>query len=77
MPTCSRRINSDVKFRESFRPFAPAVLAEHAHEYFDTAARPGKPLHAADGAGAASRNGYRRMSFAMPRVSTGSDIRIA
>ncbi len=29
------RINHDVKFRESFRPFAPAVLADHAHEWFD------------------------------------------
>lgn len=28
-------INSKIKYRESFRPFAPAVLKEHAHEYFD------------------------------------------
>lgn len=28
-------LNLKVKFRESFRPFAPAVLAEHAAEYFD------------------------------------------
>lgn len=28
-------INAKVKFREAFRPFAPAVLREHAHEYFD------------------------------------------
>ena len=28
-------INAKVKFRESFRPFAPAVLKEHAHEYFE------------------------------------------
>jgi len=27
-------INRKVKFREGFRPFAPAVLREHAHEYF-------------------------------------------
>jgi len=27
-------INSRVKFREPFRPFAPAVLSEHASEYF-------------------------------------------
>jgi len=27
-------INKKVKFREGFRPFAPAVLAEHAHDYF-------------------------------------------
>jgi carbamoyltransferase len=24
-----------IKFRESFRPFAPAVLREHVHEWFD------------------------------------------
>ena len=28
-------INNKVKFREGFRPFAPAVLAEHARDYFD------------------------------------------
>lgn len=28
-------INSKVKYREAFRPFAPAVLKERAHEYFD------------------------------------------
>ena len=27
-------LNQKIKFRESFRPFAPAVLAEHAPEYF-------------------------------------------
>jgi carbamoyltransferase len=28
-------INSKVKFREPFRPFAPSVLSERSHEYFD------------------------------------------
>lgn len=28
-------INLKIKFRESFRPFAPAVLNDHAAEYFD------------------------------------------
>jgi carbamoyltransferase len=28
-------MNLKIKFRESFRPFAPAVLQERAHEYFD------------------------------------------
>ena len=28
-------LNHRVKFRESFRPFAPAVLWEHQQEYFD------------------------------------------
>lgn len=29
------RMNLKIKFRESFRPFAPAVLAEKASEYFE------------------------------------------
>ena len=29
------RINSAVKYRESFRPFAPSILAEKVSEYFD------------------------------------------
>ncbi len=28
-------LNLKIKFRESFRPFAPSVLREHVHEYFD------------------------------------------
>jgi len=34
-PTMQAVLNQKVKQRESFRPFAPAVLAEHASEYFD------------------------------------------
>jgi carbamoyltransferase len=34
-PEMQRRMNLKIKFRESFRPFAPAVLAEHAGEWFD------------------------------------------
>lgn len=30
-----KNLNVKIKFRESFRPFAPSVLAEHAEEYFD------------------------------------------
>ena len=35
-PTMQSLMNLKVKFRESFRPFAPVVLREHATEYFDT-----------------------------------------
>lgn len=31
------RLNATVKFRESFRPYAPSILAEHASDYFDKA----------------------------------------
>lgn len=34
-PGMKDRLNDRVKHRESFRPFAPAVLAERATEYFD------------------------------------------
>jgi carbamoyltransferase len=34
-PEMQRKLNLSIKYRESFRPFAPAVLAEHSAEYFD------------------------------------------
>ena len=34
-PSMQSRLNQKIKFRESFRPFAPAVLREHAHRYFE------------------------------------------
>ena len=33
-PSMKERINATIKFREDFRPFAPAVLEEHVEEYF-------------------------------------------
>ena len=33
-----KRLNLKIKFRESFRPFAPSVLAEDTAEYFETEA---------------------------------------
>ena len=37
-PNMQSVMNLKVKFRESFRPFAPVVAAEHAHEFFDVPA---------------------------------------
>ncbi len=34
-PRTQSVMNLKIKFRESFRPFAPAVLQEHVHEWFD------------------------------------------
>ena len=34
-PRTQATMNLKIKFRESFRPFAPAVLRERAHEWFD------------------------------------------
>ena len=28
-------VNSKIKFREPYRPFAPSVISEHAEKYFD------------------------------------------
>ncbi len=39
-PRIQSDLNVKIKFRESFRPFAPCVLREHAHEWF--AMRPGE-----------------------------------
>lgn len=35
LPDVIDRLNRDIKFREPFRPSAPVVLAERAHEFFD------------------------------------------
>jgi len=34
-PTMQRTLNLKVKYRESFRPFAPSVLQEHVGEWFE------------------------------------------
>jgi carbamoyltransferase len=34
-PEMQKRLNLKIKYRESFRPFAPSVLAEEVGEYFD------------------------------------------
>jgi carbamoyltransferase len=34
-PEMQKRLNLKIKYRESFRPFAPSVLAEDVREYFD------------------------------------------
>ena len=34
-PEMQRTLNLKIKFRESFRPFAPAVLAEHVSQHFE------------------------------------------
>ncbi|WP_146536515.1 carbamoyltransferase family protein [Rubripirellula reticaptiva] len=41
--TTQSRINQKIKFRESFRPFAPAVLADQAEDWFDCAGHADSP----------------------------------
>jgi carbamoyltransferase len=36
-PSMQRQLNLKVKYRESFRPFAPSVLSEHTSNWFDMA----------------------------------------
>jgi len=35
-PEIQKKLNLKIKFREGFRPFAPVVLEEDLHEYFET-----------------------------------------
>ena len=42
-PQTQATMNRKIKFRESFRPFAPAVLTERAHEWFDLDVRHESP----------------------------------
>ncbi|MBI9098858.1 MAG: carbamoyltransferase [Spirochaetaceae bacterium] len=38
-PEMQKNLNLKIKFRESFRPFAPSVLEEHSRDYFDEPSR--------------------------------------
>ena len=44
-PEMQKTLNLKIKYRESFRPFAPSVLREDVADYFELDAR--QPLHAA------------------------------
>ena len=34
-PEMQKKLNIKIKYREGFRPFAPSVLSEDVHDYFD------------------------------------------
>jgi carbamoyltransferase len=42
-PRMQQKMNVSIKFRESFRPFAPCILREHVDEYFDMPAGEDSP----------------------------------
>ncbi|MBI5449591.1 hypothetical protein HY948_04750 [Candidatus Gottesmanbacteria bacterium] len=44
-PAIKDIVNTKIKFREPFRPFAASVLAGHEHEIFDIPASPGLPIN--------------------------------
>ena len=46
-PTMQKMLNLKVKYRESFRPFAPSVLREDVADWFEL--DDDSPLHAAGG----------------------------
>ncbi|MDX1606567.1 MAG: carbamoyltransferase C-terminal domain-containing protein, partial [Candidatus Competibacterales bacterium] len=69
-PSMQTQLNLKIKFRESFRPFAPAVLAEKASEYFDLdrsspymllVAQVNKSLHRSPGPGEQALAGLERL----------------
>lgn len=62
-PAVQRRVNLQIKFRESFRPFAPSVLAERADELFDLDGRGTK-------GGGRRATGPRHPSSLMPHPSS-------
>ncbi len=58
-----RTVNVKIKYRESFRPFAPAVLAERAAEYFDLSVQsPYMLLVAAVRGASATGEGFERLA---------------
>ena len=56
-PSMQSTMNLKIKFRESFRPFAPVVLKERASDYFEMATGDRQPIHAAGGARARGPTG--------------------
>jgi len=56
-PAMQRRLNLKIKFRESFRPFAPVVLAEEAARWFEIDAPSPYMLFTAPVAGSQRRSG--------------------
>ena len=43
-PRMQRTMNLKIKYRESFRPFAPSVMREHVNEWFDLDGKQGSQL---------------------------------
>lgn len=64
-----KRLNLKIKHRESFRPFAPSVLEEQAHEWFDLAAESSPFMHTV--ASVASQHWHEpaREAFGLERIN--------
>ena len=74
-PAMQATMNLKIKFRESFRPFAPVVLHEHATEWFELKPGPGEPLHAPGRAGPRRAPRARSMRRRSRPCSTTPDLR--
>lgn len=59
-----KKMNLKIKYRESFRPFAPAVLAEHAAEWFDISCESPYMLLVAD----VAKNKQQQMTVAQQQL---------
>ena len=64
IPRCRRTLNLKIKYRESFRPFAPSVLREDVADYFELDADSPYMLLVAD----VKRNRRRPMSCEQERL---------
>jgi carotenoid cleavage dioxygenase len=76
-PDMQKTLNLKVKFRESFRPFAPSVLREHAHEWFDMSHDSPYMLHVANAWEEVNDKGETEIvmlgtPYAMPKQFDGS-----
>ena len=69
-PAMQATMNLKIKFRESFRPFAPAVLAGARRRVVRPRARPGEPLHAPGRPGARGAADADRRRGAADHAST-------
>jgi carbamoyltransferase len=63
-PEMQKRLNLKIKYRESFRPFAPSILREDVDDYFDLGADSPYMLFVAD----VKRNRRRHMSESEERL---------
>ena len=68
-------MNLKIKFRESFRPFAPIVLRSEAHALVRARAGAGEPVHAARRAGARRAPRADRPTSSASTMASDPDLR--
>ena len=74
-PAMQATMNLKIKFRESFRPFAPAVLAGARRRVVRPRAGPGEPLHAPGRAGRSTSGGPRSIPRRCATMQHDPDLR--